>query len=121
MSWFFFFSSRRRHTRCALGTGVQTCALPIFVPQAETLFDGSRIVAGSHTISLPLYSVRTRPRAAVRDADSGCIRTALRANRFPGQKLHRSYYRVAGKCEVEGAEADAHRLDESSDASFGKD
>src|SRR3546814_977784 len=27
--WFFFFSSRRRHTRCALVTGVQTCALPI--------------------------------------------------------------------------------------------
>src|SRR3546814_6293975 len=28
--WFvFFFSSRRRHTRCALVTGVQPCALPI--------------------------------------------------------------------------------------------
>src|SRR3546814_10534454 len=27
---FFFFSSRRRHTRCALVTGVQTCALPIY-------------------------------------------------------------------------------------------
>src|SRR3546814_3750415 len=25
----FYFSSRRRHTRCALVTGVQTCALPI--------------------------------------------------------------------------------------------
>src|SRR3546814_9364097 len=28
---YFFFSSRRRHTRCALVTGVQTCALPILV------------------------------------------------------------------------------------------
>src|SRR3546814_7245509 len=28
----FFFSSRRRHTRCALVTGVQTCALPISLP-----------------------------------------------------------------------------------------
>src|SRR3546814_5910520 len=28
----FFFSSRRRHTRCALVTGVQTCALPISEP-----------------------------------------------------------------------------------------
>src|SRR3546814_1246437 len=29
--WFYvFFSSRRRHTRCALVTGVQTCALPIY-------------------------------------------------------------------------------------------
>src|SRR3546814_8639542 len=27
----FFFSSRRRHTRCALVTGVQTCALPIWI------------------------------------------------------------------------------------------
>src|SRR3546814_18891254 len=29
--YLFFFSSRRRHTRCALVTGVQTCALPIFI------------------------------------------------------------------------------------------
>src|SRR3546814_12772628 len=27
--WLFFFSSRRRHTICALVPGVQTCALPI--------------------------------------------------------------------------------------------
>src|SRR3546814_1541676 len=27
----FFCSSRRRHTRCALVTGVQTCALPIWI------------------------------------------------------------------------------------------
>src|SRR3546814_1698887 len=31
----FLFSSRRRHTRCALVTGVQTCALPI--SRARTL------------------------------------------------------------------------------------
>src|SRR3546814_600378 len=31
LTWiFFFFSSIRRHTRCALVTGVQTCALPIY-------------------------------------------------------------------------------------------
>src|SRR3546814_20971279 len=29
MLFLFFFSSRRRHTICALVTGVQTCALPI--------------------------------------------------------------------------------------------
>src|SRR3546814_4235845 len=29
MLYSFFFSSRRRHTRCALVTGVQTCSLPI--------------------------------------------------------------------------------------------
>src|SRR3546814_19530447 len=32
---YFFFSSRRRHTRCALVTGVQTCALPICVGHGE--------------------------------------------------------------------------------------
>src|SRR3546814_10361620 len=31
---YFFFSSRRRHTRCALVTGVQTCALPISAQRA---------------------------------------------------------------------------------------
>src|SRR3546814_3417458 len=30
MQYTLFFSSRRRHTRCALVTGVQTCALPIY-------------------------------------------------------------------------------------------
>src|SRR3546814_745010 len=33
----FFFSSRRRHTRCALVTGVQTCALPISEVPVETV------------------------------------------------------------------------------------
>src|SRR3546814_20663540 len=33
----FFFSSRRRHTRCALVTGVQTCALPISVNATRLL------------------------------------------------------------------------------------
>src|SRR3546814_6788471 len=37
----FFFSSRRRHTRCALVTGVQTCALPIFeVPPRSVMSNG---------------------------------------------------------------------------------
>src|SRR3546814_13587208 len=31
MTGVVFFSSRRRHTRCALVTGVQTCALPIYL------------------------------------------------------------------------------------------
>src|SRR3546814_7984812 len=43
MFFLFFFSSRRRHTRCALVTGVQTCALPIFL-RAMNLNDG--ILAG---------------------------------------------------------------------------
>src|SRR3546814_2096979 len=35
----FFFSSRRRHTRCALGTGVQMCALPILLHKVLCLRD----------------------------------------------------------------------------------
>src|SRR3546814_2762081 len=38
---YFFFSSRRRHTRCALVTGVQTCALPISLVKAEATFVGT--------------------------------------------------------------------------------
>src|SRR3546814_4840874 len=34
----FFFSGRRLHTRCALGTVVQTCALPIGTPLDQALF-----------------------------------------------------------------------------------
>src|SRR3546814_4446152 len=37
MEVFFFFSSRRRHTRCALVTGVQTCALPIYIGDLRTI------------------------------------------------------------------------------------
>src|SRR3546814_8062173 len=44
----FFFSSRRRHTRCALVTGVQTCALPIsdrlYTPAAD-LPEGEQRIA----------------------------------------------------------------------------
>src|SRR3546814_8878660 len=38
--YIFFFSSRRRHTSCALVTGVQTCALPIWIRyKAAAAFD----------------------------------------------------------------------------------
>src|SRR3546814_1651745 len=48
---YFFFSSRRRHTRCALVTGVQTCALPISIatasPRNESLHFGVADYAAS--------------------------------------------------------------------------
>src|SRR3546814_6804298 len=37
---FCFFSSRRRHTRCSLVTGVQTCALPIWL-RSGRMIEGS--------------------------------------------------------------------------------
>src|SRR3546814_8419197 len=42
----FFFSSRRRHTRCALVTGVQTCALPIWNKTNIRSF-GIKLIVGS--------------------------------------------------------------------------
>src|SRR3546814_18676526 len=47
----FFFSSRRRHTRCALVTGVQTCALPICPERFVTrkiVSAACRIASGSN-------------------------------------------------------------------------
>src|SRR3546814_7293533 len=45
---YFFFSSIRRHTRCALVTGVQTCALPIssFVEKSDFWLNLVAIAAG---------------------------------------------------------------------------
>src|SRR3546814_3788370 len=46
---FFFFSSRRRHTRCALVTGFQTCALPISC-QRLALARASRVDAAAPSV-----------------------------------------------------------------------
>src|SRR3546814_3607665 len=66
----FFFSSRRRHTRCALVTGVQTCALPI----CKTVGTGVAHELGS---GIPLVT-RGRPRAGPgRRGGAGANRTRL--------------------------------------------
>src|SRR3546814_8658641 len=56
MLCFFFFSSRRRHTRFALVTGVQTCALPISSPP-HLGTDGTMGFASLY----PSYEGRTWP------------------------------------------------------------
>src|SRR3546814_18392457 len=61
----FVFSSRRRHTSCALVTGVQTCALPISMGQGivqVALQGGLKVVA---------YDAREGGAAAGRDAVLG--------------------------------------------------
>src|SRR3546814_7962653 len=69
---FFLFSSRRRHTRCALVTGVQTCALPIYGddagPVAKLLEDlivlveqGHRLDAGTVRRSVAMVRADERP------------------------------------------------------------
>src|SRR3546814_18008338 len=47
---FFFFASRRRHTRCALVTGVQTCALPIWHFHRHEILDDERTDPLAHAL-----------------------------------------------------------------------
>src|SRR3546814_1424650 len=59
--YLFFFSSRRRHTRCALVTGVQTCALPIFnVPIRTVLLTALSKYDGTRTRHLTARSEERR-------------------------------------------------------------
>src|SRR3546814_11352966 len=70
----FFFSSRRRHTRCALVTGVQTCALPIS-PDHPAL-EAARAIAGSAPAAggYGLGGMDLAPRAAGPPAARPCQR-----------------------------------------------
>src|SRR3546814_2752036 len=65
--YIFFFSSRRRHTRCALVTGVQTCALPIYrlPPAARSIRYGCAVGVRLQSVDRPLQSRNVRS-AAVR-------------------------------------------------------
>src|SRR3546814_17516625 len=71
----FFFSSRRRHTRCALVTGVQTCALPI----CQSLRTGHSQRATCFTGHLTLSPYNMIP------GSSGAVKK--KRELFPGQRL----------------------------------
>src|SRR3546814_3217015 len=81
----FCFSSRRRHTRCALVTGVQTCALPILRRYA---------LLARHMGVQNLQCVAT---AAVRDATNGGDFIAAAAAAGLDIRLLRSEERRVGK------------------------
>src|SRR3546814_6016492 len=92
----FFFSSRRRHTRCALVTGVQTCALPIYLkaahkdpagtettrdlvsdPQGSFSFSQSiplSAVAGNYSLAVTVVG-STNPRSEERRVGKECVST----------------------------------------------
>src|SRR3546814_11856416 len=89
---FFFFSSRRRHTRCALVTGVQTCALPIYrlnksngarVKEAVDLATGNYAPAGKPSLASVSAARRGGAKALVAHSDRSeerrvgteCVRT----------------------------------------------
>src|SRR3546814_878617 len=87
----FFFSSRRRHTRCALVTGVQTCALPIF----STFKTASAYWAapGLARLNAHLDPVDWHGRGDATAGATACLETALdllaglRMGRLPAQPL----------------------------------
>src|SRR3546814_10816766 len=60
MSFLFFFSSRRRHTRCALVTGVQTCALPISI-KGDNAFSGLFRTPGARIIPRSVLLLVRKP------------------------------------------------------------
>src|SRR3546814_1525138 len=83
----FFFSSRRRHTRCALVTGVQTCALPIYHMkpsdiQTPSMDNRSRIRDTSgqdHVVSTPAGSFRRHRKAWLVGGIAGAVVLAMAA------------------------------------------
>src|SRR3546814_1966687 len=57
----FFFSSIRRQTRCALVTGVQTCALPISWTEDNFNDDDPRLIEEIRTRVLPRRGIKAQP------------------------------------------------------------
>src|SRR3546814_14368819 len=55
----FIFTSRRRHTRCALVTGVQTCALPIsiapYLREHKLVTAAQMAAANSAEFGMPVF------------------------------------------------------------------
>src|SRR3546814_1192594 len=68
---FFFFSRRRRHTRCALWTGVQTCALPIL--PSRSLFDADQHAGAVDIIDLEAHDLRHTQAGAIGNAERGLV------------------------------------------------
>src|SRR3546814_3578984 len=67
----FFVSSRGRHTICALVTGVQTCALPIYFSLTAALVQHFALIAARH---IGHFEVIDYAKAAKPDAPSGTAR-----------------------------------------------
>src|SRR3546814_6624044 len=104
----FFFSSRRRHTRCALVTGVQTCALPIYA-DAAIIADGQIDIAAGR--------VGRRIRDDV-DRTARCVATIERALRTA---QHFDAIHVEKRTELRAWAADIDAVDMIGDAPFSTD
>src|SRR3546814_8599736 len=88
----FFFSSRRRHTRCALVTGVQTCALPIYdSPLVVTLLNVGFQIFAALCAHYAYSAGQARDRLVLVNADLLATRALLAGS------ARRSEERRAGK------------------------
>src|SRR3546814_10221066 len=96
----FVFSIRRRHTSCALVTGVQTCALPI---SATSTLGGSALHTWTFTTAEPavegqrqtLFGSVVPAVASAADSDAVEVGTAFTVART-GQVTALRFYRGAG-------------------------
>src|SRR3546814_11595446 len=107
----FFFSSRRRHTRCALVTGVQTCALPI----SRTAADLARYRArDAHALSFRRISADLFRHCGVRGVaarDRGNrLRERLSQDRGRARARTRSEERRVGKECVSSVDLGGRRI-----------
>src|SRR3546814_2520610 len=99
----FFFSSRRRHTRCALVTGVQTCALPIYWIALPSLLVRMETTLSAQAVRLQRQSdrvggcqcrMREAPAAEKRTARTGSGRCRSEEHTSELQSLMRISYAV---------------------------
>src|SRR3546814_7812916 len=71
----FFFASRRRHTRCAVVTGVQTCALPISLPSGENWRESATYVGVDAVVVVETPLGRMGLRSEERRVGKECVST----------------------------------------------
>src|SRR3546814_2209995 len=94
----FFFSSRRRHTRCALVTGVQTCALPISVLNLKLDQD----VKAMRAIAEEAFAmVRDYQGSHSGEHGDGIVRSEFHREMF-GERMVASFERVKDRMDPAG-------------------
>src|SRR3546814_6873914 len=116
----FFFSSRRRHTRCALVTGVQTCALPIslsLLHPLRQLRPGALRIAELAVLLADIFGERREEAEVdVHRLIAGCIGAAgdvteQRAQCGFGRRRGQGAAAEFGDGEARGGEADRGAFD----------
>src|SRR3546814_14046415 len=111
----FFFSSRRRHTRCALVTGVQKCALPISDQAEQLIAQGNEttgraesVRSGTQTIG-EVMSVVGQAVGGIEEDTSAIAESAARIDQQCGSfvsTLEAMNGEVAGSSTTLGEERD---------------